>query len=151
MKTPLFTFTIAFTATLFSEDSIIKHRLKSDMTINYKVTPKSAQSLSEVLSRGVFYGRIRSNSFFYNKKGSDDSDYIISAIGGSLIYRSGYLNGFGFTTAFYTSNNLINIGDVPFDKIKSAKDTFSRYLVAKTKSYSLITIGQAFLEYTAES
>jgi len=150
VKTPLFTFTIAFTATLFSEDSIIKHRLKSDMTIKYKVTPKSAQSLSEVLSRGVFYGRIRSNSFLYNKKGSDDNDYIISAIGGSLIYKSGYFRGFGFTTAFYTSNNLINIGDVPFDKIKSAKDTFSRYLVAKTGSYSINTIGQAFLEYRAD-
>ncbi len=69
--------------------------------------------------------RIRSNSFIYNRDG-DDNDYVISAFGGSIIYRSGYLNGFGFTTALYTSNNLLNIGDIPFDKIKSAKDTFSR-------------------------
>ncbi len=47
-------------------------------------------------------------------------------------------------------NNLLNIGDIPFDKIKSAKDTFSRYLVAKSGSYSLNTIGQIFLEYRGD-
>jgi len=47
------------------------------------------------------------------------------------------VNRFGFTTALYTSNNLLNIGDVPFNRVKSAKDTFSRYIVAKSGSYSL--------------
>jgi len=148
VKTPLFALTIAFTITLYSEDNVtVKYKLKSDMTINYKITPKSVNSLSKVLTEGIFYGRLRSNSFLYNKKGNDDNDYVISAIGGSLIYRSAYFKGFGLTTAFYSSNNLINIGDVPFYKIKSAKDTFSRYLVAKTGSYSINTLGQIFLEY----
>ncbi len=104
MRTPLLTFTIAFTATLFSEETLIKHRLKSDKTIKYRVSPKSVESLSEALTEGIFYGRIRSNSFIYNRDG-DDNDYVISAFGGSIIYRSGYLNGFGFTTALYNQIN----------------------------------------------
>jgi len=148
VKNPLFTLTLFFTTTILSDDTVeIKHRLKSDMTIKYKITPKSVDSLSKMFSEGIFYGRIRSNSFFYDKKEGSSNDYIISAIGGSIIYRSGYLNGFGFTTAFYTSNNLLNIGDVPFYKIKSAKDTFSRYKVAKMNNYSINTIGQLFIEY----
>ncbi len=78
-----------------------------------------------MFSEGIFYGRLRSNNFLYDKKINNDNDYIISAIGGSLIYRSGYLNGFGFSSAFYTSNVILNIGDVPFYNIKSAKDTLA--------------------------
>ncbi len=52
------------------------------------------------------------------------------------------VNGFGFSSAFYTSNVILNIGDVPFYNIKSAKDTFSRYSVANKKGYSIDTVGQ---------
>ena len=138
-------FIIITVATSSEERSNIKQILKSDMTIQYKAVPKSVNSISELFNQGIVYGRFRSNNFLYSKKRGDE--YIISAIGGSLIYRSGYLNGFGFTTGFYTSNNLLNIGDVPFYKIKSAKDTFSRYKVSKSNSYSINTIGQLFLEY----
>jgi hypothetical protein len=117
------------------------------MTIKYSITPDSVDSLPEMFSEGIFYGRLRSNNFLYDKKINNDNDYIISAIGGSLIYRSGYLNGFGFSSAFYTSNVILNIGDVPFYNIKSAKDTFSRYSVANKKGYSIDTVGQIFLEY----
>lgn len=149
MRLLLFTLTIATITNIYSnENAIFKYRLKDNMRLEYIKTPKEVDRLSELFRNGVTYARLRMNTFLYNNEHT--KDYIISAIGGSLIYKSGYLNGFGFTTAFYTSNNLINIGDVPFDKIKSAKDTFSRYKVAKTRSYSINTIGQAFLEYRAD-
>jgi len=55
----------------------------------YRLYPDSVETLSDALTGGIFYGRIRSNSFAYSRDG-DDNDYIISAVGGSLTYRSGY-------------------------------------------------------------
>ncbi len=52
------------------------------MTIKYSITPDSVDSIPEMFSEGIFYGRLRSNNFLYDKKIGDDNDYIISAIGG---------------------------------------------------------------------
>jgi hypothetical protein len=101
------------------------------------------------LSEGVFYGRLRSNSFFYDNP-KDSQDYAISGFGGSLIYRSAYFQGFGATAGFYTTQNLFRAGADEIANYRGAKDTFSRYSAVKYGDYGIETLAQAFIEYRYE-
>ena len=114
--------------------------------MQYKLSPKEVDSLNDMLSKGIFYGRLRSNSFFYDNK-DNSKDYIISGFGGSLIYKSAYLDGFGFTTGFYTTKSILKVGNDNIAEYRAGKDTFSRYDKATAHKDSIESLAQAFIEY----
>lgn len=129
-----------------------KRDLKNNMSIDYKVTPKAVESFDQMFSDGVLYGRLRSNMFHWdweNERAGKTADNSAWGVGGSLIYSTGYLNGFGATAGMYTTHtiatdNMTTSGGVTFDAGKAGKDTYSR---ADGSGAHIDVLALAYLEY----
>ncbi|MGC9351034.1 MAG: OprD family outer membrane porin [Sulfurovum sp.] len=121
----------------------IKHTLKSNMQVVYQQTPPSVDSLGEMLTQGEFYGRLRFNHFWSDK---GETHYATGA-GGSVVYKSGYLNGFGFTAGLYTTQNPWHMDDEDAAIYKAGKDVLNRYDVLTQGKYGMSSLAQAYLEY----
>jgi len=137
--------------TLFANDSN-KIVIKNSMNLIYNETPSSVNSISDMFEDGIFYGRFRSNSFYWNWKNEIDSktkDHKSMGIGGSLIYKSARYSGFSTTLGLYTSQNpdffRMDRDDIKF--AKAAKDTFSRYDIKKGGHYGMSLLAQAYIDY----
>ncbi len=110
-----------------------KRELKNNMILVNNINPKAVSSFDEMFSEGVLYGRLRSNMFHWDwdtenpAKNQDNSAW---GVGGSLIYSTGYLNGFGATAGMYTTHTIETSntdGAYPgADFGKAGKDTYSR-------------------------
>ncbi len=134
-----------------------KRKLKGNMVVEYNVLPGSVDNLRDMFGEGIFYGRLRSNTFYWDwdeetwddttKKGNMDNQ--AWGLGGSLIYKSAVLNGFSFTMGYYGSLNpdFFREDDADVGGVKAGKDTFSRYKVKHTGAYGMHVLGQAYLEY----
>lgn len=127
----------------FALADMTKRTLKSNMTEVYKVLPQEVDDLSDMFTSGEFYGRLRFN-FFLSHNGADH--YVIGA-GGSLIYKSAYLNGFGFTAGLYTTQNPWHMDDADAVFYKAGKGVLSRYDVLTQGKYGITSLAQAYLEY----
>ena len=129
-----------------------KRDLKNNMSIKYKVTPKAVESFDQMFSEGVLYGRLRSNMFHWdwaNDKPGSTADNSSWGVGGSLIYSTGYLNGFGATAGMYTTHtietdNMTTSGGVTFDAGKAGKDTYNR---SAGSGAHIDVLALAYLEY----
>lgn len=110
-----------------------KRKMKNNMSIEYKQTPGEAESLSSMFADGVLYGRLRSNTFYWdwaNEKPGKTKDNFAWGVGGSLIYSTAYLYGLGATAGMYTTHTIATDNtdeDYPGkDFGKAGKDTYSR-------------------------
>ena len=135
-----------------TNNTIVKRTLKGNMNLSYKIKPKSATTISEAFSNGVIYGRLRSNSFYWDWDKEVDGkskDNKNMGVGASLIFKTAPLNGISLTTGLYTSQNpefmRMDKNDVKYSK--AGKDTFSRDNVKDGGHYGLTVLGQAYLEY----
>jgi len=128
-----------------------KRQLRGNMTLKYNVLPGSVDNIHDLFSEGVFYGRLRSNTFYWQwaADGANNNADKNMGVGGSLIYKSASLNNFSFTAGYYGSlNPTFWRPDAQYAKFsKAGKDTFSRYKLATTGHYGLGVLGQAYLEY----
>ncbi len=124
-----------------------KRSLKRDMTLEYHLLPGEVNSLEEMFSQGVWYGRFRVNSFRWDWKDDKKKDNWAIGVGGSLEYKTAYLKGIGATLAFYTSQNPWHMDEEEIKFIKAGKDTFSRYKVATGGGFGMDVVAQAYLEY----
>ncbi len=79
---------------------VAKQRIQCNMTIKYKKRPKKVDKFLDIFTKGVFYGRFRTNNFFYSTKSPTYN------IGGDLLFKSGRYNGFAFTTSLYSSQSI---------------------------------------------
>ncbi len=135
-------------------DASQKHSLKCNMIHPYDEDPPVVESISDMFSQGIFYGRFRMNSFGLKWKNELDigntkirKDHALAAIGGSMIYRSAYLYGFGFGAGLYTSQALGTLNKSETYLYKSAKDTLNRYDILTQGKTGLNALAQAYLEY----
>jgi len=130
-----------------------KRTLKGNMTLKYNVLPGEANSLSEMFTKGEWYGRLRFNSFIWDwdkedyQTGGKKKDNWAIGIGGSLEYKTAYWNGFGATAALYTSQNPWHMDKNDVGYVKAGKDTFSRYKVKTEGTFGMTVLAQAYLEY----
>ena len=138
-----------------------KRKLKGNMVVEYNVLPGSVDNIRDMFGEGIFYGRLRSNTFYWDwdnetwdpdtQKGNLDNK--AWGIGGSLIYKSAVLNGFSFTMGYYGSLNPEFFREDKWDVggVKAGKDTFSRYKVKNggdyDGSYGMHVLGEGYLEY----
>jgi hypothetical protein len=125
--------------------TLVKQKIKCNMTIKYTQLPEEVDTLKEFLGGGIFYGRLRLNSFIFNPK-SVGEDHFAMGAGGSLIYKSAIFKGFSFTSGIYTTQNIWH-SDIAPSTYRSGKDTFSRYNLATDGSYNLTTMPQNYIEY----
>jgi len=127
------------------EKTFVKQKIKCNLTLKYTQLPEEVDTLKEFLREGMFYGRLRLNSFIFNPK-SVGEDHFAVGLGGSLIYKSAVLKGFSFTSAIYSSQNIWHKNISP-SHYRSGKDTFSRYNLATKNSYNLTSMAQNYIEY----
>ena len=134
---------------IYADEVIQKQAIKSNYQISYNKKQVNVNNFSDMLVEGNFYGRVRSNTFYFIWKNDDigHDTQIVNGLGGSLLHKSATFNDFDFTTALYYSRAFFNETKDPVNAFKPAKDTLSRFNYANTGKKSLEVIGQAYLSY----
>jgi hypothetical protein len=133
-----------------SVESDLKRTLKPNMLLVYHQTPSHTDSIPKMITEGIWYGRLRSNVFVFDWEdeiAGKTKDHYTMGIGGSLVYKSGYLNHIGFTLAGYTSQNPWHMDDEDAVYYKVGKGVLSRYKVLTEGEYGISSLAQAYLEY----
>jgi len=132
-------------ATLISD----KVTLKGNMQVDFNKLPISIDNFEEIFSEGMFYGRLRTNTFYWDWTGDTTTDHKAMGIGASFIYKTAPLSGFSATIGMYTSQNPSffreDIDDL--GTLKAGKDTLSRYNTTLTSNYGMSVIAQGYLQY----
>ncbi len=130
--------------------------IKDNMNISYRHFPSKASSLYQALTNGMFYGRLRTNSFFHtweNEIKKEQEDSYVVALGGSLIYKSAPYNGFSLGLGLYSSQlpSSLNMSKERIKYLENGLDFFNKTLINDTtlaySDYSLNVLGQAYLSY----
>ncbi len=126
-----------------------KRTIKGNMTEAYKILPENVTSISDMFLQGVFYGRLRVNTFRWAwvDPNSKSKDNWAVGIGGSAIYKTAYFHGLGMTAGLYTSQNPWHMKDEDIGYVKAGKDTFSRHKVATNNDFGMTVLGQSYIEY----
>ena len=124
------------------------HILKMNYQLFYD-SPNYVQKISDMFTEGMFYGRIRSNTFLYNweKETASQNSHIISGLGGSLIYKSATFSDIDLTAGLYYSKAFFNESSESVDSLKSGKDLLSRYDYINGRGRSMAVLGQAYVSY----
>ncbi len=125
-----------------------KQAIKTNNQLVYK-KQKNVESLSKMFSNGEFFGRLRSNTFSYKweKESATHKDYLISGLGGSLVYKSARFNALSFGVGLYYSHAFFNDSKYPVTTLGKGKDTFSRFHFVNTRSKNMAVLGQAYIDY----
>ncbi|MDH4944465.1 OprD family outer membrane porin [Sulfurimonas sp. C5] len=141
--------------TASADDAQPKRSLKGNMMEVYNVLPKSVDSLDKAFTEGVFYGRLRMNSFMWDWKNDDiagtgNKDNKAFGIGGSMIYKTAPFKGFSATAGMYYSGSPFSglrasVADLGY--IKAGKDTISRYDAKYNGDYYMAVLAQSYLQY----
>lgn len=132
-----------------------KRQLKNNMMVKTNVLPASVDSIAEAFTEGVFYGRLRMNSFKWDWKNDDvaatgNKDNKAFGLGGSLLYRTAPISGVSAMAGlYYTSSPFSGLRDDMADVgyTKAGKDTFSRSQVKGGDSWSYPVLAEANLQY----
>ena len=142
----LTTFTVLSAA---DEEVTVKRVLNANYTLQYLAAPKDAEDFLDIFTEGKFYGRVRSNTFYY-RWGVEDvkhSDHLISGLGGSVAYKTAPYQNLSFDTTFYYSQAFFDDNDALIPLVRSGKDTFSRYDYFTVGRKNIAVFGQAYLRY----
>ncbi|MEA3521512.1 MAG: hypothetical protein U9R50_00915 [Campylobacterota bacterium] len=133
----------------FADQEIPKRALKTNNQEVYNKLPGEAENFSEMFSEGEFYGRIRSNNFYFRWDNEDakHSVHLVSALGASFVYKSATYADFDFSTALYASQAFFDDKNSPIAHLKPGKDVLSRYDYSNTGNKSMATFAQAYLRY----
>ena len=116
------------------------------MTITYQKRPNKVDRFTQIFTEGIFYGRLRSNTFIFDSPANSTPHYAIG-LGGSLIYKSARYKGFSFTTGLYGSQSLNHVQIDDISEYHSGKDTFSRYAVATNDRDGMMALAQNYLSF----
>ena len=123
-----------------------KVTLKNNMQVKYTQKPAAVETLSDAFTEGMFYGRFRTNTFYWawDKKENNHA----MGIGASLVYKTAPLNGISATVAGYTSQNpaWYRMEASKAGSVKAGKDTFSRYRLSTSGDYGMTVLGQAYIQ-----
>jgi hypothetical protein len=124
-----------------------KVTLKGNRTLVFNKVPPKVDSLKEMLTEGIFYGRLRMNTFRWDWKDDQKKDNWAAGFGGSLLYKSAEYKGFSGMAGLYTSQNPWHMDSDDVGSIKAGKDTTSRYNVKTTGDWGMTVLAQAYLQY----
>ena len=125
---------------------VAKQRIQCNMTVKYKKRPPKVDEFTKVLSEGILYGRLRSNTFIFDG-GPDDVSHYSVGLGGNLTYKSARYKGFSFTTGLYTSQNPNQVKSEELGDYRYGKDTFSRHAVATKGRDGMTALTENYLSY----
>lgn len=132
-----------------ADESKPKRQLKNNMMVVTNHTPAAVDNLSDAFTEGMFYGRLRMNSFKWDWK-DVDADNKAFGLGGSFIYKTAPLAGISATAGLYYANSpfsSLRQDNADIGETKAGKDTFSRYNVKTTGDWSMAVLAEAYLQY----
>lgn len=135
---------------IYAHENIYVHHLKSNMIPIYEVSPQEVDSFSDMFLQGIFYGRLRMNSFGFRwdtEVEGKRKNHAIAAVGGSLIYKSAYFHGFAVTAGLYTSQVKGSLDRHKASLYKAGKDAFSRYDLLTEGERGMTSLAEGYLEY----
>ena len=146
---------IAFISAAYGTEDSQKHSLKCNMLHLYDDMPGEAEDITEMFSQGIFYGRIRFNSFGLRWKEEIENDegvklrenHTVAAIGGSMIYKSAMLNGFSVGAGVYMSQSIGSLEDDEAYLYKAGKGVLSRYDLLTEDTGYITSLTQAYVKY----
>jgi len=128
--------------------------LRPNMTLQYYKVLPTVESIDQWFSQGQFYGRLRFNSFGFQWKKeltrngkAIRKDHAIAGVGGSLIYKSAYLDGFAFGVGVYGSAAEGSLSRREAYLYKAGKGVFSRYDRLTDGTSGMLSLAQAYLAY----
>ena len=132
-----------------SADELPKRTLKTNYQEVYNTKPGAVGSFAAMFTEGMFYGRLRSNTFYYGweRETAKQNSHLVSGLGGSLIYKSAALADVDFGAGLYYSKALFDEDNDPVNRLKPGKDVLSRFDYANTGNKSMGVLGQAYLRY----
>jgi len=138
-----------FISSLAFANTLPKQALKTNTQVVYNKTQEQVNNLSDMFSKGDFYGRLRSNTFYfaYQKNDISHSTQLVSGLGTSLIYKSAVLNGFDFAVGLYSANSFFDNNRDPISNLKPSKDLLSRFDYINRGDKSISVLGQANISY----
>ncbi len=126
-----------------------KSALKVNGQLVYNEKAPAVDNLNDMLSEGIFFGRLRSNTFYYDWEAETDKqdNHIISALGGSVVYQSATFADVDVTAGLYYARAFFDNNSDPVDQIKAGKDLVSRFDYVNTGNKSMGVLGQAYVRY----
>ncbi|HHH51756.1 MAG TPA: outer membrane porin, OprD family, partial [Campylobacterales bacterium] len=146
-------FLIALCLSSLSLAESLKRQLNANSTVTFLETPQEVENLAEVLTEGQFYGRFRLNVFSFDwddEVEGKTGDHQTLGVGGSIHYKSAYLNGIGFTAGLYTSQNPWHMDEENLKYYKVGKGVLNRHDVATKNKYGMTNLAVAYLELKNE-
>jgi hypothetical protein len=135
---------------LKSED----RNIKGNYQVEYTKAPGNVNSFAEMFTEAEVYGRLRSNAFLWDWDNelttgtSQTRDNDMWGLGGSLVAKTGFYNGFGATVGFYGATQVLDDNTVPGNTTnfgKAGKDTY--HTRADGTEGAMGNFAEAFLEY----
>jgi hypothetical protein len=132
---------------LKSED----RNIKGNYQVEYTKAPGNVNSFVEMFTEAEVYGRLRSNAFMWDwdtEKAGATADNEMWGLGGSLVAKTGFYNGFGATVGFYGTtqvldDNTVGVGTTNYGK--AGKDTY--HTRADGTEGGMGNFAEAYLEY----
>ncbi len=136
--------------TIIPTKEIHKQELQKNYTLIYTQRPGTVDNLPDMVKYGLFYWRLRSNTFYWDWSLAEKSqnDHLISGLGGSLIYKSNTFMDIDFTLGGYFSRAFFDHTETLIDALKPGKDVLSRYDYINSGKKYLAVLGQAYLRYS---
>lgn len=136
-----------------AEETKPKRTLQPNMDHVYNILPANANTFEEIFTKGMVYGHLRTNAFYWDWDSQDNAtnaDNKAFGIGGSLIYKTAPFYGLSATAGLYYSNSPFSSlreddADVCF--VKAGKDTFSRYDVKTDGDWDMVVLAQSYIQY----
>ena len=128
-----------------------KVTLKGNMQVKFNKLPAPVDNIKDAFTEGMFYGRLRMNSFLWDwaeQTASNKTNQHLG-LGASMIYKTAPLNGISGTVGMYTSQNpaFARTSAQDIGTSKAGKDTFSRQNVKNNGEYGMTVLAQAYLQY----
>ncbi len=153
----LLTATIFFISTVvinsYASTEKPKRILKNNMKEVYNQLPEKASNPLEMVTNGIFYGRLRANYFGFkwdkpedaNPEGHNPKGF---GLGGSMLYKTSAYYGLSATAGVYFSNNLglLDRNDALYGKC--GKDTFSRYDKLQHDRWGMTVMAQSYFQFS---
>ena len=144
------------TTSISADEAKPKREFKNNMMLVTNQAPGSVDSISEMFSEGMIYGRLRMNAFKWDWA-NDDADELNKrddshafGLGGSFRYKTASYQGVSAMAGLYYSDSPFEALRVSPDNIgtvKAGKDTVSRYQVKENGNYSMAVLAEANLQY----
>ncbi len=127
-----------------------KQALKGNYQLVYSQTPQAVDNFADMFKEGIFYGRLRSNTFMYSweAENAKQKDHFASGLGGSLVYQSAIYNDFDFRGALYYSHGFTDMAQDEAGFMKAGSEVLSRFDYGNTDSQNMGVLGQAYIRYS---